>query len=221
MTETDIVLSHTTVLPNGQVPIAGMERGPQQTTAELAAFIECILLVAPEAPSLTEIAIAAGVDVGHVERAVAHLQMQPDRGLVVQRHGDTIQFGTAPRFAEQIRRYLGLDREAKLSAAALEALAIIAYQQPITRGELEAIRGVDCSGVLSTLHARGLIEAVGKRNAVGSPNEYGTTALFLSHFGLASLGDLPELGEVEGEDVAVKLVQMRETAETDADAAES
>jgi segregation and condensation protein B len=214
MTDTDIVISQAHVLPDGQIPIPGLPVDQRTSTPELAAFIECILLVAPEPPSVTELAIAAEVEVGHIERAIAHLQSQDGRGWVVQRHGDHLHIGTAPRFAEQIRRYLGLDREAKLSAAALESLAIIAYQQPITKGELEAIRGVDCSGVLSTLHHRGLIEAIGRRNVVGSPNEYGTTAQFLRHFGLTSLGDLPDLGQVEGDDVAIRLEQMASTDRT-------
>jgi segregation and condensation protein B len=134
--------------------------------------------------------------------------MQTERGWVVQRHVDRLQLGTAPRFAEHIRRFLGLDREAKLSPAALETLAIVAYQQPATRAELEAVRGVDCSGVLSTLHTRGMIESVGRRPTVGNPIEYGTTALFLRHFGLTSLADLPPLGVVEGQDVASRLQQL-------------
>lgn len=208
MTDTDIMISQSHILPGGQIPIPGLPVEPRKSTGELAAYIECILLVAPEPPSITELAIAAEVDAGHIERAIAHLQTQNGRGWVVQRHGDHLHIGTAPRFAETIRRYLGLDREAKLSSAALESLAIIAYQQPITKNELEAIRGVDCSGVLSTLHQRELIEVIGRRALVGNPNEYGTTAQFLRHFGLSSLGDLPDLGQVDGDDVAIKLEQM-------------
>jgi segregation and condensation protein B len=213
MTETDIVISQSPVMPNGQIPLDGVARKEIMSKSELAALIECILLVAPEPPSVTELAISAEVEVGHIESALAHLQMQTDRGWVIQRHGDHVQIGTAPRFSEQVRRFLGLDREAKLSSAALEALAIIAYQQPTTRAELEAIRGVDCSGVLATLHARGLIESIGRRPTIGAPNEYGTTAQFLRHFGLASLADLPDLGVVEEQDVAARLQQMSAVAE--------
>jgi segregation and condensation protein B len=212
MTDTDIVISQSPVMPNGQLPLDGVPRKETMSKAELAALIECILLVAPEPPSVTELAISAEVEVGQIENAIAHLQMQADRGWVIQRHGDHVQIGTAPRFSEHVRRFLGLDREAKLSSAALEALAIIAYQQPTTRAELEAIRGVDCSGVLATLHARGLIESVGRRPTIGAPNEYGTTAQFLRHFGLASLADLPDLGVVEEQDVAARLQQMSATA---------
>ena len=208
MTETDVVISQSHLMPNGQIPMEGVPLGNRLTTVDLAAFVECILLVATEPPSITELAISAEVEVGHIEAAIAHLQMQTGRGWVIQRHGDHIQLGTAPKFAEHVRRFLGLDREAKLSSAALEALAIIAYQQPTTRGELEAIRGVDCSGVLATLHARGLIESLGRRPAIGNPNEYGTTSQFLRHFGLASLDDLPDLGVVDDQDVALRLEQL-------------
>lgn len=200
-------------LANGQLPLDGVPRGSQFTTPELAALVECLLLVASEPPSTTELAISAEVDTAQIEAAIAHLLMQADRGWIVQRHGDRIQLATAPRFAEHIRRFLGMDREAKLSSAALEALAIIAYQQPATRTELEAIRGVDCSGVLATLHARSLIESVGKRATLGNPIEYGTTAQFLRHFGLASLADLPDLGVIEDQDVAARLEELSAVTE--------
>lgn len=89
-----------------------------------------------------------------------------------------------------------------MSPAALETLAIVAYRGPVTRGEVEAIRGVDSSGVLQTLVARGLIEVGGRRTTVGTPVEYRITAAFLRHFGLASLDDLPPLGEMGGRPVA-------------------
>lgn len=218
MTDTDIIISQTPVMPIGQLSIDGLPAGKRLQTAELAAFVECILLVAHDSPSITELAISAEVEVGHIEAAIAHLQMQTDRGWVIQRHGDHVQLGTSPRFADQVRRFLGLDREAKLSSAALEALAIIAYQQPTTRGELEAIRGVDCSGVLATLHARGLIESLGRRPAIGNPNEYATTSQFLRHFGLGSLADLPDLGRVDDQDVAVRLQQMSADADHESSA---
>ncbi|MEJ7837849.1 MAG: SMC-Scp complex subunit ScpB [Thermomicrobiales bacterium] len=215
MTDSDILISQSPVMPNGQLPMDGVPITNRLTITELAAFVECILLVASESPSITELAITADVDVGHIEAAIAELQMQTDRGWVIQRHGDHVQLGTAPRFADHVRRFLGLDREAKLSSAALEALAIVAYQQPTTRAELESIRGVDCSGVLATLHARGLIENTGRRSAMGNPNEYGTTSQFLQHFGLASLSDLPELGRVDGQDVTIRLEQMSAEAPQD------
>jgi segregation and condensation protein B len=118
----------------------------------------------------------------------------------VQRHGETVQLSTAPRFAEHVRRFLGIERQARLSAAALESLAIVAYRQPVTRSEIEAVRGVDSTGVLATLLQRELIECIGRQEGPGNPMLYATTSAFLMHFGLQSLAELPILGEVNGVD---------------------
>ena len=168
--------------------------------AELAALVEALLLVAPEPPTVDELAAGAEVAAEDIERALAWLERQVERGWIIQRHGRRIQIATAPRFAERIRVFLGLDREARLSSASLETLAIVAYHQPITRAEIEQIRGVDSSGVLAKLHARGLIEPVARLATVGNPIQYGTTAEFLNHFGLRSLADLPPIGEIGGRD---------------------
>jgi segregation and condensation protein B len=106
-----------------------------------------------------------------------------------------VQLTTAPEAAPSIERFLGLEARIHLSQAALEALAIIAYRQPATRPAIEAIRGVGSDSVLRTLLSAGLIERVGRADAVGRPFLYGTTAVFLQHFGLQSLDDLPELEE--------------------------
>jgi segregation and condensation protein B len=90
---------------------------------------------------------------------------------------------------------LGLDLSTKLSQAALETLAVIAYRQPLTRAEVEAIRGVGCDGVLRTLITRELVEAVGRLEQPGRPYQYGTTVQFLQYFGLDSLDHLPPLPE--------------------------
>jgi segregation and condensation protein B len=167
---------------------------------ELAALVEALLLVAQEPPTIEELAAGAEMATEDIERGLAWLEQREDRGWVIQRHGRRIHIATAPRFAEKVRVFLGLDREAKLSSASLEALAIVAYQQPVTRAEIEQIRGVDSSGVLAKLHARGLIEPVARLATVGNPIQYGTTADFLNHFGLRSLADLPPIGEIGGND---------------------
>jgi segregation and condensation protein B len=168
--------------------------------AELAALVEALLLVSPAPTSVDELAAGAGVPPAAIERALADLDQSAERGWMVQRHGGKIQLATAPRFAAQIRRFLGLNRETKLSSAAIETLAIIAYQQPVTKSEIESVRGVDCSGVLATLHSRGLIDQVGRLASPGNPIQYGTTPDFLQHFGLRSLGDLPALGRIGDQD---------------------
>jgi segregation and condensation protein B len=177
----------------GDVP----PRGP-----ELMALIEALLLVAPEPPTPEELARGAGVSVAEVESALAALEGIAGRGWVIQRHRGSVQLATAPRFAAYVRRFLGLERQTRLSTAALETLAIIAYRQPVTKAEIEAVRGVDCAGVLATLHQRSLIETVGRLQSVGLPLQYGTTGEFLRHFGLRSLAELPPLGEVDGHDAA-------------------
>lgn len=184
--------------------------------AELVALIEALLLAANEPPAIEQLARAAGVPAAAVEAALARMAAATDRGWVLLRHQHTVQLATAPRFAEPIRRFLGMERESRLSGAALESLAIIAYRQPVTRAEIEAVRGVDCAGVLATLHGRGLIETTGRLDSVGHPLLYGTTPEFLRHFGLQSVADLPPLGEVEGRDARVLL----EAAMIEADGAE-
>jgi segregation and condensation protein B len=173
--------------------------------AELAALIEALLLVANEAPTVDQLAQVAGATVEQVDAAIERLAEADHRGWVILRHLDTVQLASAPRFAEPIRRFLGLERETRLSGAALETVAIVAYRQPVIRAEIEAVRGVDCAGVLATLHARGLIESVGRLDSVGHPIQYGTTPAFLRHFGLQSLAELPPLGDVEGRDARILL----------------
>lgn len=191
--------------------------GPELPLEELAALIEAFLLVATEPPTIDELAAGAGTRSDNVEAALARLSARDDRGWILQRHGDRIQLATAPRFAPYLRAFLGLDREARLSSAALETLAIVAYRQPATRSEIETVRGVDCSGVLATLHARGLIEPISRRPTVGNPIQYGTSADFLKHFGLKSLADLPPIGEIEGVEGRKVLEDAIVTGQPDAD----
>ena len=185
----------------------GLSPGP-----DLQALIEALLLVAPAPATPEQLALGAGVSVSDVEAALTAMEADQARGWVIQRHRGAVQLATAPRFAEQVRRFLGLDRETRLSGAALETLAIVAYRQPVTRAEIEAVRGVDCAGVLATLHGRGLIEAVGRLQTVGHPIQYGTTPEFLRHFGLRSLAELPPLGDVEGRDAGALLEAATATA---------
>ncbi len=210
---TDLVLDSVPFvehrIPNGkgdrperqQLDLPGLTPSGQ----ELVALIEALLLVSPEPTTVEHLAAGAGVEACEIEAALADLETSTNRGWIVVRHGQTIQLSTAPRFAAHVRRFLGLEREAKLSSAALETLAIIAYQQPVTRAEIEAVRGVDSSGVLSTLMGRGLVEIVGRLSSVGNPMEYGVTPEFLKHFGLGSLSDLPPLGSIDGRDVSTAL----------------
>lgn len=163
---------------------------------DLPALLEALLLVSPQPALVRDLADAAGVSVSEVEDALSAMSDDPSRGWVVIRHRGTAHLSSAPRFAPHVRRFLRLDREARLSGAALETLALIAYRQPVTRAEIEALRGVDCSGVLATLHARDFIEVAGKLPTVGNPNQYVTSIEFLKQFGLTTLADLPSLEEL-------------------------
>ena len=107
------------------------------------------------------------------------------------------QFVTQPEFAPWLKALVGVKaRPSRLSQPALETLAIVAYRQPITRAEMEQIRGVNVDGTMQTLMERGLVESTGRAEVVGRPNTYGTTTLFLEYFGLRSLDDLPAADEL-------------------------
>jgi segregation and condensation protein B len=173
-------------------------RDPREIETELPALIEALLLVASGPVAVSDLAEVSGARLDEIDDAVDRLAAIGDRGWVVQRHRDHVQIATAPRFAAHIRRFLGLEREARLSSAALETVAIVAYRQPVTRSTIEAVRGVDSSGVLSTLLSRGLIEAGGRADTPGQPYQYVTSPAFLQHFGLTSLDELPPLGTSDG-----------------------
>ena len=165
----------------------------------LPALCEALLFVAAGPTEVDALASAAGVPRPAVEAALAELAATLERdarGVRLQRHGDRYALVSAPQATRPVARLLGLSRVERLSPAALETLAIVAYRGPATRAEIEAIRGVDSSGVLHTLLARTLVEAVGRRATPGSPIEYAVTPAFLRHFGLASLAELPPLGAV-------------------------
>jgi segregation and condensation protein B len=167
----------------------------------LTALLEGLLFVADGPVPLSRMATALEVAPEAVQVLLKELEgSYSSRGLRLQwSGGNTVQLTTAPAAAPVIERFLGLETGSRLSAAALEALAIIAYRQPTTRPEVDAIRGVNSDGVIRTLVSKGLIEEVGRKEAPGRPILYGTTPTFLQHFGLVSLDELPELeGAGEG-----------------------
>ncbi|MGA7670908.1 MAG: SMC-Scp complex subunit ScpB [Nitrolancea sp.] len=154
-----------------------------------------LLFVASEPVTLSALARHLGCTVAEsrvlLERASAALG---SLGLALQWvDTDHVQIGTAPDLATIIRQFLGQERTFRLSQAALETVAVIAYRQPVTRADIESVRGVDSSGVLQTLLARGLIEPVGRLPTVGTPLLYATTPEFLRLFGLGSLEEMPTL----------------------------
>jgi segregation and condensation protein B len=159
--------------------------------------IGAMLFVSTEPVPLATIAHHLGCSRSVAEQTLRALSIAlRSIGLMTQWVGDDeVQLGTAPDLAGTLRQFLGQERIVRLSQAALETVALIAYRQPVTRGDLEAVRGVDSTGVLQTLLARGLIEPTGRLPTVGNPVLYATTPEFLRLFGLASLDDLPQLPE--------------------------
>jgi segregation and condensation protein B len=161
-------------------------------------FIEALLFVAETPVSLQDLAGTLQVDSDAVKEAITRLTTSSkERGVRVVRQDSHVQMVTAPDTSSVIERFLGVDRSRSLSSAALETLSIIAYRQPVTRAEIEAIRGVDSSGVLRTLDGRSLIECVGRLEQAGRPILYGTTFEFLQYFGIDCLEELPDLEEID------------------------
>jgi segregation and condensation protein B len=164
----------------------------------LQQLLETLLFVADRPVGIDQLATVLETDSEHVESALNELSSHYEqRGLRLQRKRQRVQLVTAPEAAEYVRRFLGLEVSGKLSAAAMETLAIVAYRQPVTRAQIEGIRGVSSDSVLRTLVNRGLVEEQGRLDQVGRPIIYGTTFEFLQQFGLSSMDQLPPLNEPE------------------------
>ena len=167
------------------------------TSLDLLAQLEALLFVAPGAVAPAQLATALGISISEVEKGLAGLQERYQvGGLRLQRHQGRVQLTTAPETASVVEHFLGLEASSRLSRAALETLAMIAYQQPVTRPEIDAVRGVNSDGVLKSLLNKGLIQEVGRAERVGRPILYSTTPEFLQHFGLNSLEELPPLRDM-------------------------
>ena len=165
---------------------------------DLLAKLEALLFVAPGAVSAPQLAAALEISIADVQHALSELEedykQNPNmRGIRIQRHMGRVQLTSAPDAAPWIERFLGLEATSRLSRAGLEALAIVAYQQPVTRPQIDAIRGVNSDAVLKSLLSKGLIQEVGRAEAPGRPILYSTTPEFLQYFGLNSLDELPPL----------------------------
>ena len=165
---------------------------------QLPAIIESLLFVAEEPLEVSFLARTLGVERRLVERALATLaEWCRGRGIRLQRDGSRVQLVTSPEAGRWVERFLGGEAEARLSTAALETLAIVAYRQPVTRAVIDSIRGVNSERAVATLRSRGLIEEVGRADTVGRPVLWGTTTRFLEWFGLESLEQLPPLPPAE------------------------
>jgi segregation and condensation protein B len=183
-------------------PDADARRAPE---ARVPALLEALLFVSDGPTDEGALGRALGLARREVRAGLDVLaDSLRERGMRLQRGPDGIQLVTAPDAAAYIEAYLGLESGRRLSAAALETLAIIAYRQPVTRGALEAFRGVNCDGAIDTLRNRGLIDIAGRADSPGRPALFATTQKFLEYFGLERPEDLPPL-PTEVADAAARL----------------
>ena len=172
---------------------------PENAPALTEAQLEALLFIAERPLSRREIASTAGVDRATVDARLGDLEVSlRGRGVRLIANGDRVELVTAPEAGALIARYVGSDA-VRLSPASLETLAIIAYRQPVTKGVIERIRGVDSDYTVRTLVHRRLATELGRADTPGRPILYGTGFDFLERFGLTSLDDLPPLdAEIEG-----------------------
>lgn len=158
--------------------------------------LEAMLTVALEPVTASELADLCGEDVDVVVTELRRIQAElvsQHRGFVLSELASGWAIQSSPDVAESVTRFANRDVSHRLSAAALETLAIVAYRQPVTRVQISALRGVNVDGVTRLLEQRGYIQEVGRAEGPGQPVLYGTTELFLDRLGLARLGDLPPI----------------------------
>ena len=174
--------------------------------SKLQAAVEAILFASGEPIELERIAEALEIEPEDCEQVINNLSAQLDErnsGITVLKLGDKYQLSSRTEYAEVIRDVLELRKNTPLSQAAFEVLAVIAYNQPVTKSFVEQVRGVDCSGVISTLCQKKLIEEKGRLDLPGRPIIYGTTPDFLRCFSISSLDELPAIPESEKEEAEV------------------
>jgi len=168
--------------------------------SDLAPAIEAILFSSNRPPKVRELQHATDTDRNSVEGALEQLRETLDgRGVMLMRHHDEVHLATRPEYAAAVRRALRPEVTGRLSQAAYETLAIVAYQQPVSRARVEEVRGVNCESVLANLEMRDLVIEVGRGSGPGQPKLYGTTMRFLQVMGLESLDHLPTPGERSAE----------------------
>ena len=171
-----------------------MSESEKLTPLDVPAALETLLFVSADPVAASQLAAALDISVSAVEQGLEQLDGElQTRGLRLQHHGGRVQLTTAPEMAEAVERLLGLEATSRLSRAALETLAIVAYQQPVTRPYIEGVRGVSSDGVMKSLLGKGLVQEIGRAEGPGRPILYGTAPDFLQHFGLNSLTELPTL----------------------------
>lgn len=178
---------------SAEAPLSAEEYAQE---GNLAGRIEAILFVAGNAVRVEDLARALDTPVARIEEALLQLRDEYDfaqRGFCLKRFGHQVQLATRALYSADVVRLLQPVQKQSLSQAAMETLAVVAYRQPVTRAEVEQIRGVKCDYSLQSLMNKELIAEVGRKEALGRPILYGTTENFLDHFGLSSLTELPPL----------------------------
>ena len=169
---------------------------PALDMAERVGIVEAILFVTGNAVDKKEICRALEISEGELEETLDALESGYDfdrRGLRLLRFGAHVQLATRPDYAPYVEKLLQPVQKQSLSQAIMETLAVIAYRQPVTKAEIELVRGVKCDYSVQSLVAKGLIEEVGRKDALGKPILYGTTDAFLRHFCISSLSELPAM----------------------------
>ncbi len=177
---------------------------PFQDSNSLIGLVEALLFASPQPLSISQLSNVLGISGEETVKLLTQLESEyihsnPPRYLRLQKLHDRYQLTTAAEIAPAVEKLLGLESSGRLSQAALETLAVIAYRQPITRPQIDAIRGVNSDGVLNTLLRKGLIQELGRSEAPGRPILYAVTTEFLQYFGLNSVDDLPQWNETETE----------------------
>jgi len=164
-----------------------------ETNLQKEAVLEALLFVAPAPVTIPQLAAGSDLTSEQVMKGLKKLieRYNNSGGLMLQEHRGKYQLTTKPNLGGLIEKFLGLQATSRLSKAALETLAIVAYKQPVTRPRLDDIRGVNSDGVIKSLLSKGLIEEMGRADGPGRPIIYCSTADFLQYFGLNSLTELP------------------------------
>ena len=169
------------------------------TLTEQISAVEAVLFASGEPVAVQALIEMLGVTAQEFEPVLQGLALRydEDRGVRLMRFDDSLQLCTRPQYMDLIEKALQPVRKQTLTQAALETLAVVAYRQPVTRMEIEQIRGVQCDRAVATLLHHGLIAEVGRKESIGRPILYGTTEKFLQHFALTSLEALPRLAQVK------------------------
>lgn len=172
--------------------------------------LEAVLFIADEPVPTADLAVLFELPAHQIEDLLLQLQQEladADRGIVLRQVAGGWRLATSPGSAPYLERFVGEQRHGRLSQAALETLAIVAYRQPVSRGQIAEIRGVSSDGVLRTLLSRGVVEEVGRDSGPGQAILYGTSELFLERMGMNSLSELPSLADLMPDSRAVERME--------------